>query len=72
MGTVAETTKGESAPRILIPALEGVRNLVYPHKATAPSSVHRGPPGRAPHTAASGLNELRIWLGQEEDGGVDG
>lgn len=29
-GTVAGTTKGKNAPRILSPALEGGRNLIHP------------------------------------------
>lgn len=36
-------------PRILVPAPEGVRNLTYLHKATAPSRIHSTPPGTAPH-----------------------
>lgn len=35
-------------PRILVPPLEGVRNLTYLNKAMAPSRVHSTPPGRAP------------------------
>lgn len=47
LGTVVETTEGESAPRILFPALEGSRNPTYSHRATGPSSVHSAPLGRA-------------------------
>lgn len=34
-GTVTETTEGESAPRVLVLALEGGRNPIYPHRALA-------------------------------------
>lgn len=37
MGTGAQTTLGESTPRIVVPALEGDKTPIYPHKATAPS-----------------------------------
>lgn len=46
--TVVETSQGENSPRILVPALEGDRNLIYPHRAIVPSSVHGTPPGGAP------------------------
>lgn len=54
-GTVAETTEGKSAPRILVLTLERGRNPIYPHRATAPSSVHSPPQGRASHTAANAV-----------------
>lgn len=46
---MAERAKGEGTPKVLVPALEGSRNLIYPHKTPAPSSAHSPPPGRASH-----------------------
>ena len=49
LDTVTGTTEGKSTPRILVPALEGGRNPIYPHRAAAPSIVHGIPPGKASH-----------------------
>lgn len=49
---MAEITKGENGPGILVPALEGGNAPVYPYRAIAPSNVHSAPPGKASHTAA--------------------
>lgn len=45
---MAEITE-ESTHRILVPALERDRNLRYPHRTTALSSVQHAPPGRVSH-----------------------
>lgn len=45
-GTVAETTEGESLPRILVPVLEAGKNYI-PHRTMATISVHNAPSGRA-------------------------
>lgn len=49
MGTVVETTERESILRVLVPALEGDKILIYLQKATATSSVHSNSLGRASH-----------------------
>ena len=41
---MAEPTEGESSPRILVPALEGGRNPIYSHGASAPNDIHSVPP----------------------------
>lgn len=41
---MAETTEGESTPRILVPALEGGRNLIDLTEQQAPA-VHTAPSG---------------------------
>ena len=47
----AETTEGGNASGILVSVLEEGNTLIYPHRATAPSSVHRACPGEDSHTA---------------------
>lgn len=50
---MAEITKGENAPGILVPALEGGKTSIYRQRTTVPSNVHSAPPGKTSHTAAS-------------------
>lgn len=38
LGTVAETRDGDNLFKILVQALEMGRKLIYPHRATAPST----------------------------------
>lgn len=53
---MAEITKGENGPGILVAALEGGKAAIYPHRAIAPSNVHSAPPGKASYIAASALS----------------
>ena len=53
INTIAQITEEESTSRIWGPALKGDRNLTYPLRAAASSSVHSAPPGTASHIAAS-------------------
>lgn len=46
---MVETTERENTTVTLAPALEGGRNLIYPHRTIAPSS---SPPPRVSQTAA--------------------
>lgn len=50
---MAEITKGENTSGILVPALEGGKTPIYPHRATTPSNVHSAPPGKTSYAAAS-------------------
>ena len=46
---MAEPTEGESSPRILVPALEGGRNPIYSHGASAPNDIHSVLPDGTSH-----------------------
>ena len=46
LGIFTERTKGENSPRILDLALEGIKNLLMPHKGKAPNNAYRASLGR--------------------------